>query len=215
MRTLILFLLACACAKPAPQEPAASPRPAPASEVDTLLDAWLSAHADGLEIVVDAGALRVHCPIGIHCDENFDYWAVKGGEPNVYISFEPGVLSRFDREGLQDALSYVNVRYRVELGPDWDVAINPFSPFRVEDGGMTVESYEGGILALTIEQPITHLYGAKTGDARCRPPADGAMPPGCAVSRSDLALPVTIRIRLPIPSTGLDCTDGMSNPACG
>ena len=95
--------------------------------------------------------------------------------------------------------------------------INPFSPFRAENGGITIEDYSEGRITLLIEQPIDHVYGTKQGDPRCAPLMDGPLPDGCDVRRTDLGLPAKIRISLPIPSTGLDYSheDAMRDPACG
>jgi len=190
-------------------------RVAPPSEVDRRLDAWLEAHAEGVEITIDSGALQVSCPVGVLCDENFDYWAVRGGDTPVYISFEASVLRSFDREGLQAALRYVSVGHAIDVGAQWQAVINPFYPFHTEDGGMTVERYAEGRIALTIVQDITHVYGQKIGDPGCHPPEDAGMPAGCEVRRVDLAIPAIIRIDLPIPSEALDCRAGQRSPACG
>ena len=97
------------------------------------------------------------------------------------LSFEASVLQAFSREGLQAALRYADVAYSIDISPEWQVQINPFSPFRVEDGGMTVERYEQGRIGLTIVQDITHVYGRRRTDPRCSPPEDASMPDGCEV----------------------------------
>ena len=134
----------------------------------------------------------------------------------MYLSFQPAVLVDFGRESLQAHLSYVNVRYALPIS-GWSVTINPFTPFRIEEGGLVVEDYSDGQITLTIQQPITHLYGMRSPDTGCYPPMDAPMPEGCEVQRSDLNIPATIRIQLPIPREGLDCTHdaAMQDPACG
>ena len=215
---LLLSILGPACARPGVSAPvmatgnAVSPPP---QEADRRLDAWLQANAEGVEITIDSGALQVSCPVGVLCDEHFDYWAVRGGDTPVYISFEASVLRSFDRAGLQAALRHVSVGYTIDVGPQWQAVINPFYPFDVEQGGLTVERYAEGRIALTIAQDITHVYGQKLGDPRCHPPEDASMPEGCEIRRVDLSIPAIIRIELPIPSEGLDCRAGQADPACG
>ena len=218
----LMIVLGLACARtrtPAPAAVDGNPGKDgvshPASEADQRLNAWLEAHSEGVEITIDSGILQVSCPVGVLCDEHFDYWAVRGGDPPVYISFEASVLRSFDQEGLQAALRHVNVGYTIDVGPQWQAVINPFYPFHVENGGMTVERYAEGRIALTIAQDITHVYGQKSGDPGCHPPEDAGMPAGCEIHRVDLSIPAVIRIELPIPSEALDCRAGRADPACG
>ena len=175
------------------------------SEAITVIEKWLAAHPEGLDLSIDSGALDVF--IG-SCIENPHYWAVRGGEEEVYISFGPEVHEDFGLESLQQNLRYVNIHHKIQLAEGWLGGINHYTPFRVENGGVTVEDYADGRVTLKITQPAVELSAINMKDSPCLAEGANRLPKSCYGMVYDMQIPTSIVINLPIPVPGEGCDDG-------
>ena len=160
-------------------------------------------------IAPDQGELRVHCPLGVRCDRDFDYFAVKGGDPRVYVSFDPAVLDGITLESLREHFSYLNYSVPALQQGSWQVQLGPDGLSRREAGEVTIDGYTDGRLQLTLRTTVTRL---RADDRDCVVMADAPMPPECFDER-EVQIPLVIHVDLPMPTQGVDCTNG--GPSCG
>ena len=167
-----------------------------------VIKEWLTKHPEGIELTIDTGALEVF--IG-SCIESPHYWSVHGGEEKVYLSFGPEVHQDFGLESLQKNLRYANLHYKIPLADGWVGGINHYTPFRVENGGVTVEDYADGRITLHITQPAVEISAINLSDPRCVEEGANSLPKSCTSLVYDMQVPTSIRIHLPIPAAGQGC----------
>lgn len=212
---LAIALTTCgACgASQAPETTPEVTEPTETTETETTIasqiDAWIAENAEGIELRVDQGELRVRCPIGVRCDRDFDYFAVAGGNPRVYVSFDPAVLDGVSLESLREHFRYLNYSVPALERGSWRVMLGPDGLSRREAGEVTIDGYTDGRLQLTLRTTVTRLRGD---DRDCQVPADATMPAECFDER-EVQIPLVIHVDLPMPTEGVDCTDG--GPSCG
>jgi hypothetical protein len=165
---------------------------------------WLTAHPEGIELTIDSGSLEVYTG---SCVENPHYWSVMGGDQKVYLSFGPEVHTDHSLEAPRQNFRYANLHFKLPLGDGWVTGINNFTPFRTENGGITIEDYVGGRITLLIEQPAVELSAIQIEDPRCKSEdAHGGLPKGCTAFVHDMQIPTSIRIDLPLPVPGEGCS---------
>lgn len=181
---------------------------ASAPEGEAQLRTWLASEPT-VSMTIDTGALVVSCPLAARCDENAPYWAVHSRD--VYISFDPAVLSDQSLASLQENLSYINIRQRIPLGGEWEAGLS--RPYRVEDGGVTVEGYDGGRLRVRITQPTSAL-SSMLYVPRCVESNLRKLPEGCDAYLTNAEIPTQIVIDLPVTFAPRDCT-GDNTEGCG
>lgn len=193
----LLVLLA-----PAFANPISVHQPSGNEGVDAITS-WLAEHPAGIQTNITSGQLEVYPG---SCVETPHYWAIMGGDQKIYVSFGPEVHADFSAESLQKHLRYMNLHFKIQLNESWVAGINNFTPFRTENGGITVEDFSNGRLRLRLEQPAVQLFAINTGSAKCvSEDAHGGMPPGCTAYVSDLQVPTDIQIDLPMPNPGEGC----------
>ncbi len=208
---LIALMLACgsttnATETPNPTQPTETTEPASMAE---RVDTWATTNASGVELTIDEGSLHVHCPIGVLCDRSFDYFAVKGGSPRVYLSFDPAVLDNVTLESLRGNFRYMNFSVPAFEDGSWKVVLQPSGLSRREANEVTIDGYDNGRIQLTLRTTASELSAV---DTSCQVPADAPMPAACFEHRA-VEIPVVIHVDLPMPNQGVDCTNG--GASCG
>ncbi len=58
-----------------------------------------------------AGDLKIACPAGVRCDQNYDYRAYEynGERATLYFSFQPSIVGNYSLTNFQNNFSYLNV----------------------------------------------------------------------------------------------------------
>ncbi len=111
--------------------------------------------------------LEISCPIGVVCDENFDYRAYKFENTRLffYISFAPTIIDNYSLESFRDNFNYLNFYiyfpernkknsqfYYFNKNPIWQ--LNESADNDLE---FTLDSYENGNLKGVLKGTITEI----------------------------------------------------------
>ncbi|WP_189606128.1 hypothetical protein [Salinimicrobium marinum] len=118
--------------------------------------------------------LKIKCPVGAVCDENFIYraYSFEDRDLRIYISFDPDVVDNYSLESLRENFNYINFSI---LFPEKATADSRFyysnrNPVRelgtVSEEGVefTMDSYENGVLKGVITGTINEITEAITSD---------------------------------------------------
>ena len=97
------------------------------------------------------GTLEIACPIGVVCDENFDYRAYRLDTDELYLSlsFDPSIVLDRDLESLQEAFNYANLRLRFPDRSD-DENVRYYAQDRDPIRELTFTSFEDSRLRFSL-----------------------------------------------------------------
>lgn len=169
-------------------------RQVPPEEIEALLKTWATENADGFVIDVNSGSLKSACQQDV-CEG----FAVRGVERISYMRFGDGAKQDPTIEGLRAHFDYVSYRLPVMEAGDWKISLDwPDRVARASEGRVVFESYDGGQLKMQIHHDATSLDAVNT-SARCTPPPDDELPPGCVLSQA-VKIRATLNVDVPMPS---------------
>ncbi|QRN96802.1 hypothetical protein JRI60_48820 [Archangium violaceum] len=198
---------------------------APKSVVQEQLESFAD-EQEGKERVIElretdaARGLVIHCPLGVLCDEHYDYRHYSYDARGIYLSlsFEPVVVKDMTLESLRAHAQHVSYELKEVEGLEatgWRIGARSVvhrvgqPDFQVRFTGL-----QDGRLKGEIRTTLVELVGRQTADATCEnPPQDAPMPDHCYAS-ARANIPLRIVFDLPIQEGVLDCRDGQT-PGCG
>ena len=184
-----------------------------------ILDAVLARHGGGLALkIAGAEPLRISCPMGVRCDQDFDYRALtySYSHPDfdvfLYFSFDPRIIGNWNDDAVRERFAYVyHIIHVKELkSRGWDARLGFGQPYRKGDARIQFLGLQDGKLRLKLRSQALSARGVREGCA----PMDAPMPPECQL-KGRAAVPfVSLDLALAVEDGILDCTGASRREDC-
>jgi hypothetical protein len=110
--------------------------------------------------------LEIACPVGVRCDENFDYRAYYFNNTHFYfyISFDPNIINNYSLESFREYFNYLNfsIYFPERNTTNSEFLYSNITPVRQlnkyeNNIEFTIDSYENGNIQGTIKGTITEI----------------------------------------------------------
>lgn len=187
--------------------------------VSAAIREWVNAHKNK-ELTVSlaerdpAFGAYVGCPVGVLCDEAFDYRAFvyRGQGVQLRLSFDAAIAKEISLPLLQKHFSVASLSYSPEelAFANWSVWSSGNMVFRSGSPDLVISGFVDGRVQGEIKTEVTSIIGSQVGCA----PNDAPMPPGCIVSATTKNK-LRIKFDFPLPTGPLDCRGKDRPEFCG
>ena len=192
------------------------------SEVDAPLspEEWVEANdGEPLEIHLETEAV-VGCPVGVVCDENFDYRAFLVAEQGLRLrlSFDGVLATEITLELLEEHFNLVTLSYappEIQTS-QWYYHVGRDVVLRAEDEAIQFTGWSDGRAQGEIQTTLSGLYGRLLEGEGANPECfmmDTSLPEECTV-QLDVEVPLVVTFDLAMPTGPQDC-DQENSPGCG
>lgn len=181
---------------------------------------WAESHGgETLEIHLE-GAAVIGCPIGVVCDENFDYRAFRFVDQGVRLrlSFDAVIAEEITLALLEEHFNVASLNYSPpELQTDrWSYHFGGDVALRADDAAVEFTAWEDGRAQGEIRTTLSGLRGQLRDVEGANPECfmmGGSLPEECTI-RIDVERPLVLSFDLALPTGTQDCDSGRAE-GCG